>query len=252
MKIFLINLDKNLDRLASFDAQMKAHGLSYERISAVYGKEMDPKEKARAVRRFRWWCATGRMPHDGEIGCALSHGIFYRKMIEGRLPVACVFEDDALLGPDIKRVIDYVENVADPNKPQVFMLSNHTPNQLDGEPWLRQAKTMAGTVCSLTCRERDLGTEGYCLTLKAAEILLRANYPIVVPCDSWRRFRRMGIIDLFGVNPTMVNQNRDEFASDLKKDDGGRSALNWVLYKVLRVFGKSLDCVMTKLSGKGI
>ena len=246
MKIFLINLDKNSDRLASFDAQMKAHGLSCERISAVYGKELDPKEKARAVRMFRWWCAVGRLPQDGEIGCALSHGLIYRKMSEERLPVACVFEDDALLGPDIKRVIDYVENVADPNKPQVFLLSNHTRDHVDGLMGRKELDSASGQEVSLTPRAGDLGTEGYCLTLKAAENLLKTNYPLIVPCDGWSRFVRLGVIELCGVSPTMVSQNREDFGSELEKRTRRRSIIGWLAFKSLRAVGKVIDFVLSR------
>lgn len=248
MKIFLINLDKNSDRLVSFDAQMKAYGLSYERISAVYGKTMDPKEKARAVRRFRWWCAVGRLPHDGEIGCALSHGIFYRKMIAERLPVACVFEDDAYLVPSVKRALEYVEKVADPDKPQVFMLSNHTLGFKDRLMDSKAVAAIADLEMTLEHRDVDLGTEGYCLTLKAAERILKANYPLIVPCDSWHRFRKFGVVDLYGVNPETVMQNRECFGSELEKRDRRHSVIGWFIFKLSRVFGKSVDWVLSRLA----
>ena len=80
MKVFLINLDRDQERLKAADAQLKALGVEYEWIPAVYGKSLSQEEKQRKVNRFRWWCAVGRSMTDGELGCALSHAAVYRWM----------------------------------------------------------------------------------------------------------------------------------------------------------------------------
>ena len=38
MNVFLINLDKETERLKFTDRQLKRSGVAYERIPAVYGK----------------------------------------------------------------------------------------------------------------------------------------------------------------------------------------------------------------------
>ena len=73
MKVFVINLDKDKDRMASIDAQLKGLGVQYERISGVYAKNLPGQERKCFVNNFRWWCAVGRPISPAEIGCAMSH-----------------------------------------------------------------------------------------------------------------------------------------------------------------------------------
>ena len=40
MQLFLINLDKDKDRLAIIDSQLRKLGISYERFSAIYAKNI--------------------------------------------------------------------------------------------------------------------------------------------------------------------------------------------------------------------
>ena len=65
MKVFLVNLDKNPERLAAADAQLRKLGVEYERFPAVYGADLPKAEKRQAVNRFRWWCAVGRPSGGG-------------------------------------------------------------------------------------------------------------------------------------------------------------------------------------------
>jgi GR25 family glycosyltransferase involved in LPS biosynthesis len=39
MKIYVINLDKDVDRLNAISRQLESFGLSWERIPAIYGKD---------------------------------------------------------------------------------------------------------------------------------------------------------------------------------------------------------------------
>ena len=60
MKVYLINLDSETERLAAADAQLKRLGVEYERFPAVRGSALTKGERDVAVNGFRWWCAVGR------------------------------------------------------------------------------------------------------------------------------------------------------------------------------------------------
>lgn len=55
MRTFLINLDKDKDRLIAADTQLKRLGITYERFPAVYAKEMSKIERNSKVNHFRLW-----------------------------------------------------------------------------------------------------------------------------------------------------------------------------------------------------
>ena len=72
--------------------------ITYEFFPAVYGKEIknidevyDEKESLRILKRKL---------NMGEIGCALSHRLIYKKMIDENISQALILEDDVSLLPD--------------------------------------------------------------------------------------------------------------------------------------------------------
>ena len=73
MKAFLINLDRDTERLAAADAQLRRLGIAYERVKAVDGKDLSRAEIRRNVARTRALWANGSMYTPGQIGCWLSH-----------------------------------------------------------------------------------------------------------------------------------------------------------------------------------
>ena len=201
MKVFVINLAKNTERMASMDAQLKGLGLEYERIEAVYGKSLSKEERKTQFAAFRSYCAAGYKLYDGEIGCALSHIAIYRKMVEDVIPMALVLEDDVVLDGGIKESIEEVAKFADENKPQVFLLSSHGVKDL-GKNGIER---LDGGTCA----------DGYVITLPAAKVVCKANFPVVTVADCWRRWERRYGLELYRVWPTSVRQDNARFGTDI-------------------------------------
>lgn len=233
MKVFVINLDKDKDRMASVDAQLRKLGVDYERVSGVYAKEMSEVEQNRAVNRFRWWCAIGRPIISAEIGCALSHYNIYRSMKFG--DAVCILEDDVMLADDFPIRLKEVESFVDYRKPQVIMLSSHNRPQ-SGTGIVRSRSAMC--------------TDAYVITQPAAKALIKANLPMQVPCDHWWRWERKGLIELYHALPTTVSQNQSQFGTSTQAnaDDVSKyPPLKWCLHKAKRVVGKAIDLCLTKV-----
>ena len=230
MKVYLINLDKDDDRLAAADAQLKRLGVAYERVSAIYAKKLPQKELDGAVDKFRWWCAMGRPVMIGEIGCAMSHYSICRKMIE---PV-CVLEDDVILDERFPEVLDFVARKIDPTRPQVVLLSNHT-RHLPNLPNLPSIQTS----------KFDMYMEGYVLTPLAAQALLKANWPMQTPCDHWGRWARRGLIELYHAFPTVCRQDQTQYVSGTVSKGCFRvselSLPRYFFHKSKRIIGKIID-----------
>ena len=59
MKVYVINLGKNTERMAFVDAQLKRMSVDHERISAVDGRTLPQEERRTAFGAFRCgvrWC----------------------------------------------------------------------------------------------------------------------------------------------------------------------------------------------------
>ena len=239
MVAFLINLDKNPERLAAADAQLRGLGVDYERFPAVYGKALSREERRRKVRRFRSWCAMGRRLMDGEIGCALSHCGVYQEIVRRGLPCAAVLEDDCKLSPVLPEALREVEEWVDPTRPQVVLLTHH-----QGEA----APPANGGGHILEVRG-EMFTEGYVVTLAGARALLAANFPLITVADAWGRWVRQGDIRLYKRLPPAITQDWERFPeSDI--NEARRFRVNalpwwrWGFHKLSRCFGVAVDRAM--------
>ena len=193
MNVFVINLDKNADRLTKIDSRLKQIGVVYQRMSAVYGKEVPSSEKRKNSSRFWWWCIKGYPMRDGEYGCAISHLNAYRQMIARNLEIACILEDDAKPRPCLPRLLEYLDSTMDSSKPQVALISNHRDSEAPDVFAFRPIKSGAFA-------------DGYVITLPAARNILKANLPIKCPSDTWTFWQRKGWIELYQAYPEGVNQ----------------------------------------------
>jgi glycosyl transferase, family 25 len=88
MRIFLINLDRSVDRLAHMRAQL--NGMPFERISAVDGSNDPPT--AKGLTRF-------------ELACLESHKIAWRKFLSSLERHACFLEDDLHIWPGFAALV---------------------------------------------------------------------------------------------------------------------------------------------------
>ena len=114
MKIstYLINLDGSTDRLASATAQLRQHGIAFERIAAVDGRkfavdELPIYDKKRALRYM------GRDLVGGEFGCYMSHMKCAEALLASHADVAIVLEDDMQCSynfvPSITEAVQWLE-----------------------------------------------------------------------------------------------------------------------------------------------
>ena len=203
MKTFLINLDKNADRLEYMARQLNGLGLSFERFPAVYGKALSAEERSRMFAARRSLLAMRRRMSDGEIGCALSHVGVYKKMIEQNIPAAVVLEDDVVLDERFVFALRRVEAAADPSKPQICLFSAYKQPGADVFP--EEIRRVPALYCA----------DGYLLTLAAAKLIAKINYPVTCVADDFKRWRRYFGLELYQVYPATVRQDNDSFGSDL-------------------------------------
>ena len=241
MKVFVINLDTAIERIEFVRRQLRQLGLAYERISAVYGKDLSVEERREVFSAFRWWCAMGRPVAPAEIGCALSHYKIYRQMVEDeKLPYCCILEDDIALSQEFNSTLKEVGCWIDPKKPQVVILNDHQNANGDIPSGIHRS---TGGTC----------TDGYVLTRVAARNLLDANLPIIVPCDTWGRWVRQGRIELYHAVPAVVRQMQNVFGTSTSEGRVDVSKLplpRRLVHKVKRAIGKALDWSLIKVTGR--
>jgi glycosyl transferase, family 25 len=91
-KVFLINLDRSVDRLSLMQQQFDRLGMHVERLPGAEGLNIPA-----------WLRAEFKGPHllaPGEVGCYASHLMVAHKVVAEELPYAVVLEDDTILDDD--------------------------------------------------------------------------------------------------------------------------------------------------------
>jgi len=230
MTAFVINLDKNPERLAFMREQFGRLGMEAERFPAVYGKEMTGEELRRDFARARSYVACQRKLGPSVVACALSHSGVYKAIVERDLPYALVLEDDVKLGDGFPEALARAEKFADPSRPQVITFNGYGVTGTDGcPPAIRSEK-------KIWC------AEAYVITRPAAERLRRANYPVLTVADDFKRFRRRHGVELYRVVPTTARQMDDRFPTE----NTVSPKAPWYVRLPLR----GLDWALWKLTGR--
>jgi GR25 family glycosyltransferase involved in LPS biosynthesis len=105
-KVFVINLDKDTERLASIDKQLRSCNVQYERFSGILGKHVGNDS------RLTPFCA--QFCTDGIKGCALSHRTIWEEAISNKYKAVMVLEDDVVVPPNFQdKVRDIFQRVPD-------------------------------------------------------------------------------------------------------------------------------------------
>jgi len=183
--VFVINLDRSRDRLVPWSRFQDV-----ERISAVDGSKIDlDSDKRVSLRAKRLVKTSGdRLDHfdintKGAIGCYLSHVKACQLIVNRRIPLSIVCEDDLAINNVPK---DYV-NVSD------YVLDNVKPEDLGELTVINQNPWFASNAKPF----KFVGTHCLIWTLEGAMKFLGACFPIEGHVDHVMSIlSEMGMLDV--------------------------------------------------------
>jgi len=240
MKAYLINLEKDTNRLAVQRLQFAGLAIGFERVAAFETAE---------VSGFRWWCAVLRPVVKGELGCAASHCECYRRLVSSGEECAAVFEDDAVLSGLAVSALEDAGTFCRRNPRAVVLLGDHRESK-DGR--MQSDKALpAGRSVAIVHTEWDHCSEGYVIGREAAARLLEMQSPVRVPADWWGYFRHKRWIDLYRVVPPVCGQQTSRFGSNVGERYvcEGKGLRERVWWRIRRIVGVALDAVLDGRSG---
>ena len=159
LPVFVINLDRRPDRLATISGDLDRLGLPFERVAAIDARTLPPGDRADRNPLFR----------AGSKACMLSHGEALRRFLATGCGAAMILEDDAELASDLPTVC----RSADWWPEGTGLVKLERPNRL---------KDLQGPRCGRTPGGRELrrivrwnaGSAGYLVDRAAAGIILAA------------------------------------------------------------------------------
>lgn len=192
MRTYVINLPRATARWERISAHLTALGIPYERIEAVEGAVLSPREIRAAANRVRFRLLHARRLQPAELGCALSHQRAYAQLAADGAGRALILEDDAAVDPArlAEAVADF--ETIDPAVLRIHLLSSR---KTEGLP-------AAGTH---PVDDRAMCATAYLITAAAAARLRRVNMPVFTLADDWRVWKSYGIA-VFRVTPFAVTE----------------------------------------------
>ena len=171
--IYVINLDRDVERMASLAGSLRGLNLTYVRVSAVLGKEVPDWEKLVDVELYG---ARNRlpMPRPGEVGCYLSHLKAMEEFLRTDAPWCVILEDDVEVRPECVEVLAALGQKDDWDLVKLFCFHS-------GLPVRKRALTPTHhLVVHLT---RTTSSAAYAVNRRAAETLLKSMRPISEQVD---------------------------------------------------------------------
>ena len=234
MKIFVINLERDMDRRLSIQSQLNKFEIPFEFEKGVLGSAI-PKEELAVIydkkKTFRNLC---RELTKAEIGCAISHINVYKRIVEENIPYALILEDDIIIPKQLSMILKKIEPQIDPRKPDLFLLSR-ADNVKNKHEYIHP---------NIYPFYSENGAYSYIVTNFCAKILLKAMFPICDVADCWPKLKKNKVIDIYAMNPPLFYPNELIFA--LSVGQTGRNEYkklmgNMILYKLCRAFWKPIN-----------
>ncbi len=205
--IFVISLARAPERRKSIEQHLRTLGLSYEIINAVDGKLLDIDEQEKLL-------APGVSYVPGVIGCYLSHVGVYEEILNRKLPIALILEDDARLNPKIVSALQTgsISSNFDYCLLDCDDISENTPIYYD----LDSAEELTPGFAIYSTNVGPALLHSYLMTYEGARKRIEYAWPIRKPVDIYSHLPYVPIIKVC-VNPKgawVSEHSRQSFTSN--------------------------------------
>ena len=171
--IYVINLDRDVERLASVRGNLTGLGLAFVRIPAVIGKEL-PDWRGHVDMETYAWRNRHDEPRLGEIGCYLSHLKSMEEFLRTEAPWCVILEDDVEVLSACAEVLRSLAERDDWDLVKLFHFHSGMPVKK------RALGADHHLVTHLTC---TTSSAAYVINRRAAETLLKSMRPITEQVD---------------------------------------------------------------------
>ncbi len=230
---FVVNLDRDSERLKAMEQELGQYGLSFERLPAVYGRDLPPEALKKAqvgAKNRRFWLKDLTF---GQIGCYFSHVNAWKRLVESTEEWAFIQEDDIKFNVDprpyltntdwIPEGVKLIQAARYKNKHEVYRKRTVLP--LPGLPG--EQKLMQITADQIG------GTMGYFIHRDVAQYLIEHSSPIIAPVDDLLFFHPSPLHKIFTawtLNCALVIDNDEGISNTQEKTPPANRVINYWLY----------------------
>ena len=156
LKVFVISLERAVDRRAHMTRLLKGLGIEAEFVPAVDGRALSAEDRSQYDSRLARLNYRSEMT-DTEIACYLSHYRIYERICRDGLPMALIMEDDIDVAPNLKPLLRDLASQPEPEwtvvrlQTQRGKVLNPTSAQEYGRPVCSRCPAASSTRSTPTC-----------------------------------------------------------------------------------------------------
>lgn len=169
-------MDESTERLDNIQSQCDRLGLSFERISAINGKQLSSQQKAAVYDTKTNQRRYYKQLNDGEIGCYMSHIACWKRIVELELDYALILEDDAELS---KQINDFIQLAGRTHQSWDYIALSYGRKTKS----ILNARELRGGIFLGQCLKLPSTTTGQFVSLSGAGKLIKHALPIARPVD---------------------------------------------------------------------
>ncbi|MEA1988048.1 MAG: glycosyltransferase family 25 protein [Pseudomonadota bacterium] len=200
MQVYVINLERNPERLEFIGQRLESINIDFNRIDAVDGYALDKKY----IEEFR---ETSKRPtgwKEGQIGCFLSHRKVWQVIVDGEAEYGVILEDDLHISSALKGIISNLNWI--PKDADVIRLESTTN-------WVKLTKLGHVNNRDICLVNNDTwGAGAYVLSKKTARFLLEQDPAIWLPADTYIFAKSLSdtarALKIYQLNPVLVCQDK--------------------------------------------
>lgn len=200
MQVYVINLERNPERLEFISQRLESLKIDFVRVDAVDGYALDKEY----VKEFRENSKRPTGWKEGQIGCFLSHRKVWEKISRGDDEYGIVFEDDLHIADSLKSVISNLNWI--PEDADVVRLENTTN-------WVKLKKTGNVDNRDVCLVKNDSWCAGsYIVSKAAAAFLIDQDPKLWLPADTYVFAKSLSQVasnlHIYQVNPVLTCQDK--------------------------------------------
>ena len=192
MKIatYLINLDGSDERLSAISAALQKHGIAFERVPAVDGRQFDV-QALDCYQEQEALSYMGRQLVGGEIGCYLSHLECAKRFLASDSDALVVIEDDMQVDINFLPIIENALRWLAQQHPHWEVINYGNQKMKIATP-LHSVKEQGQTFALCHAHYFPMTTTGIVWSRSGAQAFVDASGQIFAPVDNFYGIGKLG------------------------------------------------------------
>ncbi len=192
VKIFVLNLESSVERRKIMERQLTKQQLPFEIFQAVRGSALSELEmlsyydKDYLANKPSWFT-------PGMAGCTISHYLLYKKIVEDKIDVALILEDDMQLPTNLGELLQHLYGQVKTDDVILLFYQSYADINL-----AKASAVPIGTGASIyqvIDINRLRSTGAYIISYQAAKRMMDALLPFTAFPDDWKGFYERGILN---------------------------------------------------------